>query len=283
MVASETQDQSNPEEQSQLAPNIKLQVSYDQKTMTFKQHWPSDLVAGKAKSETTSNERMLNYENVHEIVTYDQNGYLHISRTYLEGNADLAMPENLYKDVKDDMPAHSSDYDPVVRSELGDGTLTYYTKSGKVAYQTNVDKEKLRIDPAILDSLQEASQSTSETENRIAENLAALKEQNIDFKQLSNRNVLLEIQAKSGTDDKDIANYKKIVDLSINRVIRSAIVRKDGRYANLSLMNYKKVSGHPVMASSETLYFGMVNGKWGVKTRTIRNRKDINVHFNTTK
>jgi len=262
-----------------FSPDVALQVSYNQKTMTFSRYWPDGVIARKAKSGAGGNERMLDYENVHEVVAYDQDGYMHMSRKYVEGNADLTMPEDLYEDVKDEMPAHASDYDPVVRSELGDGTLTYYTQSGKVAYQMNVDKEKLRIDPATLDSLKQAAGDTSGTDNKVAERLGRLQKQGISFKKLNSRDILLDSQARPD-DEEDVAAYKEVIDLAINRPIRSAVVRKDGKLESLSLMHYKKVSGYPVMASSETLHYGMRNGKWSVKTRTIRNRTNINVHFN---
>ncbi len=265
-----------------LSPDIVFQVSYDQKTMTFRPFWPGDMVAGSAKGKSRSgdSERMIDYENVHEVTAYDLDGYMQMSREYLEGNADLTMPEDLYEDVKDEMPAPESGYDPVVRSELSNGTLTYYSRSGEVAYQFGVNEEELRIAPATLDSLRQASQNTSGTENKAAQNLAALEKQNVSFKKLDDRHILLERKAKPGVDDEGVAGFKEVLDLSINRAVRSAVLREDGTYQSLTLMNYQKVSGYPVMANSETLHFGMVNGEWGVKERTVRNRNNIEVHFN---
>lgn len=51
MIVSETVE-SNQETGNLLTPNVKLQISYDQKTMTFKRFWPQDIVAGKAKNQT---------------------------------------------------------------------------------------------------------------------------------------------------------------------------------------------------------------------------------------
>lgn len=90
---------------------------------------------------------MIDYENVHEVTAYNSDGYMQMSRKYLEGNADLAMPEDLYEDVKDEMPAPESDYDPVVRSELSDGTLTYYTRSRGSGLPSRSERRKTAPGP----------------------------------------------------------------------------------------------------------------------------------------
>lgn len=132
----------------------------------------------------------------------------------------------------------------------------------------------------MLDSLRQTSQSNTAAEAKVAQHLEVLERQNVSFKRLDNRHVLLERKAKTGVDDDGVAGYKEVIDLSINRAVRAAVLREDGTYQSLTLMNYQKVSGYPVMANSETLHFGIVNGEWGVKERTVRNRSDIKVHFN---
>lgn len=235
--------------------------------------------SGWKSQKPNRSELLVDYKNVQEVIAFDEDGYMHRSTKYLEGNADLSMPEDLYRQVRDEMPAPPSDYDPIVRTEMTKNSITYYTKSGEIANRAGVNPEKLWVDPAILDSLRKTSQEETDAQSRVARNMARLKVQGLDFKKLGSRHVLMKIEAVPGLDEENTGEYQQIIDLGINRVIRSSIVNKDGNYRRIAFMNYKTVNGYPVMASSETLHFGMVNGKWGVKSRTVRNRRNIKVHF----
>lgn len=114
---------------SGLPANVRYAVSYDQKTETFSQYWPADMVAsGKANGD----ERLLeHYENVHETVAYDEDGYLISQVRYLEGDASTRLPEDVLREFADTMPSRPTGEDPVVAFEMKDGKMRYIGKSGR--------------------------------------------------------------------------------------------------------------------------------------------------------
>ena len=264
---------------AQLAPNVRVQMSYDQKQMSFTPFWPSDVVASKAKQVSGNTEFMVGYENTHEIVAFDEQGYVYTKSKYLEGNADVHMPQDLYDEVKDNMPAPASDYNPIAGYEVGNGTLTYYAESGEIISQHDMDMERTRLAPDLLQELIESRSETS-VDKKIEKNKEALKKLGLNFREVSNTHILLSQQVEADGASSSIAEYQELIDLRIGRPVRTAIKNAEGLYESFTQLSYKVVDGFPVVENTEEVKFGMHDGEWTTLRRTITNRSNIKLRIN---
>ena len=250
-----------------LAPDVRYEVAYDQTSRTFSAYWPEELVAaGKAGGDS---EYLVHYEAVHEVTSFDEEGYLSQSYHYLEGNADTRLPEDVIEDYEDVMP--TSEGDPVVRFEMKDGQMRYYGASGNVVHSMSYDPEAFRVDPVLLDSMK-AAQQEADVSGRVARNVAALKREGIAFRALEGHGALVESDVE---DVEGIGRVRQVLDLRIGQPAQVTYFREDGQIDSIEMRTYEIVGGLPVMAQSVTYDYGMVGGEWTVAYRTEVERAGI--------
>ena len=266
----------NKESFEAIVPNVKLQVSYNEKTMSFSPLWPDDIVASKSKLNSDS-EFLVGYDNTFETVAFNEEGYMFLESIYIEGDSEMHMPEDLYNEIKHKMPAPGSDHDPIVGHRMGNGVLTYYTKSGAEADQIPIDMERIRIEPELLEQIL-SSESDTSTSSKVARNLEILKNQNVLFKEVGNTHVLLSEQQIDDASSENL-EYQELIDLRIGRPIRIAVKNSQGNYESFTQLGYKMFNNYPVVENTEHLQFGFRNGEWTQLRRTVTNRSNITVNI----
>ena len=243
-----------------LAPDVRYEVAYDQTTRTFSEYWPEELVAaGKTGGDS---EYLVHYEAVHEVTSFDEDGYLSQSYHYLEGNADTRLPTDVIEEFADVMPA--SEGDPVVRFEMEGGQMRFYNASGEVVHAVSYDPEAFRMDPALLDSMK-ALQQEADVSGRVARSVAALEREGIAFRELEGHGALVESEVE---DVEGIGRVRQVLDLRIGQPAQVTYFREDGRIDSIEMRTYEVVGGLPVMAQSVTYDYGLVGGEWAVAYRT---------------
>lgn len=262
-----------------LNPNISFQISYDQKSMVFTPYWPEDVVAGfKAKTVPEDTEMLIDYDHTREYITFDQDKNMLLQIDYLEGTRSQGMPDDLYNDVKNDMPDRRDDKQ-VVSTRIGKGLITYVYSDGTEASE-NLDNGFIIDDEAYeyWRSLYENRQDTS-TSNKIAQNLEELKQSGISYNQLDGSTVYFEIEPATG-EQSDIGRIRQKMDLKTGDITMSATQFKDGRYESVSYMSYKMVGNISVLQNSETYVFGSHEGEWQAVQKHVINRKNISIATN---
>ncbi|MBO6572953.1 MAG: hypothetical protein JJ958_10975 [Balneola sp.] len=263
-----------------LNPNISFQISYDQKSMVFTPFWPGDVVAGfKAKSSSEDTEMLIDYDYTKEYVAIDQDKNMHFQIDYLEGTSSQGIPDDLYSEVKDEMPNRSDDKQ-VISTQISNGLITYQYSDG-TQLSENIDPSELAITEEAYEywrSLFENKQDTSASA-KISKNLNALKQSGISFQQLDGSTVYFELQP--GADERpDIGRIRQKMDLETGDILMSVTQFKDGRYESVSYMNYKLVGNISVLQNSETYVFGPHQGEWQAVQKHVINRENISIATN---
>ena len=68
---------------------------------------------------------MVDYERVKEVVAFDEQGYMASSIEFLEGDQSMNMPEEIYKSLKEYMPAKDVNHDPIIKQEMSNGVIKF--------------------------------------------------------------------------------------------------------------------------------------------------------------
>tara|TARA_R110002124_G_scaffold251749_2_gene416992 strand:- start:2620 stop:3369 length:750 start_codon:yes stop_codon:yes gene_type:complete len=246
--------------------------------MVFTPFWPEDVVAGfKSKSVSEDTEMLIDYDHTREYVAFDQDRNMILQVDYLEGTRSQGMPDDLYSEVKTDMPDRSDDKQ-VVSTRVGNGLITYVYSDGT---ETSESLDKMVIDDEAYEywrSLYENRQDTSASA-KIAQNLEELRQSGISFKQLDGSTVYFELQP-DGDEQPDIGQIRQKMDLKTGDIVMSATQFKDGRYESVSYMSYKLVRNISVLQNSETYVFGSYNGEWQAVQKHVINRENISIATN---
>lgn len=258
-----------------LAPNVKYQESYKEKEITYSRVWPQGTVTGFAKSNPNA-ELLSDYEFIDKTLGFDDKGNMFYSYEILDGDLGLNMPEDVFNDLKDKMPARSDDDKGIKSFVMKDGMMTYLDFNGQVLNEMSYDMQEYQIDPDSFDSLQ-SSQKVS-VESRIAQNIKHLENSGIDFKIHDSEIAFYTLEPEGSID----VSIDKIIDLKTGNEIKSAVRLPNGKYESITSMSYQNVEGFQVLKNSETLFYGEINGDWKVVKRRITNRTDIKVNINNT-
>lgn len=254
--------------------NARYKLSYDQKTWSFSTQWPSSMVGTLGKEGSTDQLLLDSYENVREIVAFDDKGLMTSTRSWLEGNADQTLPDDLYNKVKDIMPTHGDGHDPVVRSVLSGNTMRYYSRSGKLVSETQVDARAFQIDPTLLDSLANMQQNTNNVQSRVARYLASLQSSGMNLRTINDRYVEF---TQNAQNDPEVVKVRNVLDVKTGDIVRSADLRMDGKVLSETLFRFVAVKGQSVMQHSRTTHYGERNGQWVMTHRTVTDRQNIDI------
>jgi hypothetical protein len=285
LISGETAKEQEISTGNLIAPNIVLQVSYNQKAMTFSRFWPEELVtAGNSMQRIAvdgGQELLVAYENTQQIEAFDNQRYFYTDTRYLEGNDAINMPEAMFQELSGEMPDRSDDKVAVNRIKLANGTMTSWGIDGSVKTES-VSMDSLRMDSDAYNNMVDEFETYGylSVEEKIQQNLEHMQETGINFKELGGDYISYELDDDPTEGEDDIGVIKQVLDLKTGEVVLSAILLKDGRYDSITFMDYETHNGLNVMANSETLQYGMQNGEWSVIQRSLINRTNIDVQLN---
>jgi hypothetical protein len=258
--------------------NVKYAELYNQTEITYSRIWPEGISTGFQKanaSSTTGGELLVDYERTKEVVAFDEEGYMSTVSEFLEGDGEMNMPEEAYHKFKDIMPARSNDYDPVVRIEYSKGVERQIGKSGKVKYENAYDEELFKVDPHLLDSLNNLQDE--DVESSIRRNLRTLESRGQSFDIFDNHFALFTVNANKEMGKNGIVKLRYVEDLRTGEIVRIDLLNEEGNHDSIMLSKYKKVNGVSVQYSEEIYRFGKINGGWGVTGRTVTNKSNIRI------
>ena len=260
-----------------LSINVKYAESYDQTTITYSRHWPSSISSGIEKTvSNSSGEFMVDYERIHEVVAFDEDGYMSTSTEFLEGDSETGMPESAYEEFKDQMPSHGIEHDPLVRIESGNGVERGYGKSGNILYEMEYNPEEFRVDISLLDSLNHTG-DTSSSSGSIQNNILRLQNEGVNFDLIEGFYAKYNLVPTQEQSKYGIGLMQEVMDLRSGEIIASSIQSLDGKYLQVVESNYQHVNDRSVLSREVRYSFGIVNGKWGISTRTVTQREKIQV------
>lgn len=259
-----------------LPPGVRMRMHYDQTEVTYSNVWPGSIVGNNEKAKEEGAMLMTEYEKTREVYSYDEEGYLTASYEYLEGHPDMNMPEASYSELRDQMPYNPEDENPIVRSELKGNAITYFREDGSVERERPIEPESFRVDPARLDSLEEARDDDLSPDRRRENVRRSLEERGLSLQQLDENRVAFE---QTLEEVQAVSRVQKVVDLRIGKPIHLRYELKNGNTDLIETRRYKYTSGIPVMVQSVTYDFDDRSGSWGVVARTEVTRQNISVQF----
>ncbi|MFV1883722.1 MAG: hypothetical protein ACMZ7B_04490 [Balneola sp.] len=255
--------------------NVKYAESYDQTTITYSRHWPSSISAGLSKSASNGEgEIMIDYERIHEIVAFDEEGYMSTTTEFLEGDERMNMPESVFNDLKSEMPARDANSDEIVRQEMSDGTIKLFTRSGILKHEFTYNQEDYRVELSELEALEEWA-NTQNSERSVELNLNRLELEGFNFSVIEG--VYAKYSVVEEFDNSEKIRYEYIDDLRSGLNIQTITYKADNRIENVQLNSYQLVNNLPVLSGQVTLQYRDVNGLWNVAYRTKMTRNNIKV------
>jgi hypothetical protein len=222
---------------------------------------------------------LIDYDHTREYVAFDRDKNMLLQLDYLEGTRSQGMPDDLYSEVKADMPDRSDDKQ-VVSTRIGNGLLTYVYSDGTESSES-LDASELAISDEVYEywrSLFENKQDTS-VSARIAQNLRDLRQSGISFNQIDGSTVYFELQPDAD-EQPDIGRIRQKMDLKTGEIVMSATQFKDGIYESVSYMSYKQVENISVLQNSETYVYGSHEGQWQAVQKHVVNRENISIAIN---
>ena len=267
-------------DQTTLAPNVRMKISYDETEVTFSSVLPPSVVGQAGKSGVASKQTfeskgvMESYQSIRETKTYDNEGYLTRTYTHTDGHARLNMPESAYEAFKNHMP-HRASENPITRFKLGEGSIQLIRENGDVAAQGSVDPEQFRMDPERLDSLEAMQQRTS-AEKRAERTRRRLNQRGLSLQSLSRYHVSFETKSK----EKGLSTVRRVIDLRHGQPVYLVYKNEDGERVRVVTRAYGRYNGVPVMRHEVNYQYGPKDGGRAVVGRTEVQRTDISVRFN---
>ncbi|MBU0711659.1 hypothetical protein KJ762_16040 [bacterium] len=258
-----------------------FRMGYDEKVQTFALRWPGSIVhEGLAKTtEDDENLLLLDYQDCYQEMAIDTNGYFHYEKSHNEGNAEISMPEDMWEDVKDDVP-YNPDIDKAAEQyRFSNGIMEAVATNGDIVYSIPYDPEEYRIN---LDSLSAVTDTMSGDNDGGTGNkfLTSLRADNVNFKMVGDASVVIESDMP---DDPVCGRMKQLYDIEQGLPVRTAFYRKDGRFDSVYLSAYENIDGVPVETQTICYDFGEVNGKWEATTVTYIIKENVWVEKNLPK
>lgn len=254
--------------------SVKYAEAYDQTTITFSRYWPPSISQGLNKTVDKDGEIMVDYERVKEVVAFDEQGYMASSIEFLEGDQSMNMPEEIYKSLKEYMPAEGVNHDPIVKQEMSNGVIKKYGVSGNIVYEDTYDPEEYKIDPATLDSLQ-AYLNAQDSTNSINSNLEQLNAEGINFSREGDYIVKYSLFENNGNNTENGIRYEYLDDLRNGTNLQTSIYNSEGKLEEVWLNTYANVKGYPILSARTELKYAMVDDNWQVAYRTLITRENI--------
>ncbi len=252
---------------------VLYQLSFEETKTIYSTRKPAGLEKPQPNKFT-----LTGYERTHKSVTIDQKGFLHITTEWLDGSADINMPLEVWKRTSDIRPAPPHNYKPIAKSQIGNGYIRYFAQDGGLINEYKIDASALKVNPQEFNSMLSNTREQKNDTARVADNLERLQNRNVNFERIGKH--FAEIASYVENDSK-VVRQKQILDLRIGRAIKSFDYRADGKIQNWDVMDYAQKDGIPVLRNSiSEIFADDENNNWSLATRTVINRKNIELYIN---
>jgi|GEM_PF-2709536 len=254
-------------------------LQYEEQSITTSYEWPENLVytGGLGKAVTEDMEYLVNYSRTHCSYAIDDSGYISFVKEWLEGNADLQMPEEMWEQVEDlTHPIHPSS-NPPTRIEFLNGVYNAYGEDGSIIRSSTYDAELLRVNPSTvdLDSFTIALtqfNSSSTLSMPISEIMASMSNENNQVVQLGDQEVMVE------QENENQSKVKYVVNSSTGVLSRSAFYNQNEQLELITKYSYSSDSGISIPIQILQFRIGdRMDGARGVLTKTLVTRSNLNV------
>lgn len=261
-------------------PAVRYQVAYDQTEMTYSLQWPEGIaggVDGQARASGTDGAELLtDYEHVRLEMGFDDQGRFSQVITFLEGDEEMGMPEEVFESVQGSMIPRSPGANPIVREVMARGKRTSYGRNGSAVREMAYDVSAYDVSPQALDSLRRAAAAVEDdTQSRVDANLARLRLGGVQPRLVGETSALIDQQETF--DNGQTALTRQLVDLRHGQPVRMAVRDNGGRYLFYKEFQYAEVDGATVATYEVAYDFGDVDGRWTTLTKTTTARENIRV------
>lgn len=262
-------------------PAVRYEVAYDQTEMTFSLQWPEGIAGGvdgqaRLASGADGTELMTGYEHTRLEMGFDDDGRFSQVITFLEGDEEMAMPEEVFASLQGSMVPRSPGANPVVREVMARGKRTSYGRNGAAVREMPYDVSIYDVSPQVLDSLRRAAAAVEDdTQSRVEANLARFRAAGVQPRLLGETSALIDQQETF--ENGQTALTRQVVDLRHGQPVRMAVKDNGGRYLFYKEFQYAQVDGATVATYEVAYDFGDVDGRWTTLSKTTTTRENIRV------
>ena len=250
-----------------------FKVDYEEESATFSFRRPRTKIyagsLGKAANENSM--YMVDYNNIHKHIEFDEDGYMATSTDYIEGSENGPLLSGIESELDQLRPASDPDKKIVTSVELRNGNLIFLDESSEVLRSKQLNQEEFRIDIAVLDSMNFVECDTCM--GKVNSSIAELRENQMSFNMVDNFHAKIE----SASDSQHLSKITRVVDLRTGLVKKTATYDAEGRPRALRNIRHEIVEGFPVESGSLTYRFGSVNNSWQAISMKVVNRTNISV------
>jgi hypothetical protein len=249
-----------------FSKDAKYLISFDKEVWTHQMDVPELLQHSLEASKGMYSGILKDYERTRELVAISFDGDLTIVSEWLDfGGYDNTMPADMYKKYGHIMPARDASYDPVVRSVFAGGTLTYYSKSGKIVSQAQYDPSAFRVSqPELLDLV-----NTKKEVPTVNEMLNNFTSKGISAEYIGNSFIKIE---QPVYNDMEFNKHISYLNTKSGQVERMLSLNTEGRIVMESITRHGALNGLILPQMNQTAYFGEIDGRWQETHRIVENR-----------
>ncbi|HXF90549.1 MAG TPA: hypothetical protein VNJ29_01310 [Candidatus Nitrosotenuis sp.] len=257
-----------------------VRITFEEKKFTTSTQWPKSTIGGLKKAHE-GEEYLTDFANTKHVIQIDSSGVQNIDVTWIEGNADIRMPMEMWNDVKDKTNPVDPKSNPMIRYTLINGLYTAYGKDGSVIFSTTFPVDTIPpIDTTIIPSgkinskinLVPVGLMSAKPINEIAE---SYRKKGIKCKVFGDYALLIE---KEITTPKGNVLTKAVINARSGLPERIASYTTKGKLSNVVLLSYKDVNGYYYPATIVEYMMGnLADGTWGILTKTIQARTNLTI------
>jgi hypothetical protein len=254
-----------------LSSNLLVDVSYDE-TITTVIPGTGMATGAMTKSSGGGTETVLkDYSKTHRRMTIDTAGNVFVEVTYIEGDADIRIPIDLYNRIKNGMHPRHPKANPIKRYTIINNLYTAYGISGDVVYTKTFEPPQK---PTVaFGGAEHRLTKRDKTGERMDNLFRGLEQKGIAYQLVGNRAVVYEetVQREGKT-----TKLKTMTDIKIGLPVRQARYNSEGQMEQVQVMQYANVNGQYTLGHLTTNRFGRTQSSdWGLKETTTESRANI--------
>ncbi len=214
---------------------------------------------------------LLGYRKAHVTVGIGRDGASTVD--YLITDGFMGMPDDLYENVKGEMPAPDPGFDPLARIVKAKGLVRLYGKSGKKLMEMPAPEEGVETEASSL-----LGRTSTDAATRRTTTLTALRQSGLQFQLQGNRMVIVHEKPSQQEAAQGTASVDVVYDLELGATpIRTALRDQQGRFQMVELRQVALHDGYPVVLNKETYLFSDTEGGWDVTRRIVVNRSNVRI------
>lgn len=263
-----------------LPKHIMARISFEEKMITTSTQWPQSTV-GALRKQNSDEVKLTDYANTRKTIEIDTAGVQNMDVVWIEGNADIRMPLEMWNEIKHKTNPVDPKANPMNRYTMINGQYTAYGVDGSVIFSATFPVDTIpSMDTSSVVGGKINSKLRLVPVNRVntkpvEEIVSEYSKKGILCKAFGENAVLIDqnVQTPKGN-----LMTKTVVDTRSGLMQRAATYNTEGNLSSVVLFSYKDVNGYYFPATIVDYWMGkLADGSWGILTKTIQARTNLTI------